>query len=94
MTSLEIGMAFLIALTILAALSAFVLPGDPLRMTRVLLAVGSAILFQVHVLAEGVRSGHWPLYAAGLVVLVGVAAHWFIGSRGGAEEPDGDGPPT
>lgn len=92
MTSLELGMAFLIALTILSAASAFVMPGDPLRLTRVLLAVGSAIVFQVHVLAEGARPEHWPLYALGAIVLVGVAGQWFTSQRGATKGPDDDDP--
>jgi len=81
MTYLEIGMAFLIGLTVLTGLVGFVVPGDPMRLTRVLLAVGSAILFQVHAIGEGVRTAHWPLYVAGLVVLLGVAGQWFWSQR-------------
>jgi hypothetical protein len=89
MTSLELGMAFLLGLTVLTAVSALALPGDPMRLTRVLLAVGSAILFQVHVIAEGIRPEHWPLYVAGLLVLVIVAGHWFF-SQPSSAAPGGD----
>ena len=81
MTSLEMGMGFMLGLTMLSAVSALVLPNDPLRMTRVLLAVGSALVFQLHVLFEGPRAEHWPLYALGFVVLIAVAAHWFTSQR-------------
>lgn len=81
MTSLELGMAFLVGLTLLTGVSAFALQGDPMRLTRVLLAVGSAIVFQVHVITEGVRPEHWPLYVIGLLVLVVVAGHWFWSQR-------------
>jgi len=88
MTSLEIGMAFLLGLTALSSVSAFALPGDPLRLTRVLLAIGSAVIFQVHVLTEGARPEHWPLYAAGFAMLVMVAGHWFWGQRGAGSRTD------
>jgi hypothetical protein len=82
MTPLEIAMAFLIGLTVLTSLSWVALPGDPLRLTRVVLAVASGLVFQLHVLIEGTRPEHWPLYGAGLLVLVAVAALWFFGSQG------------
>jgi hypothetical protein len=89
MTSLETGMAFMLGLTVLAGLSAFFVKGDPMRMTRVLLAIGSALVFQLHVLIEGPRPAHWPLYAAGFVVLVAVAGQWWFSQRtGGAEPPE------
>ena len=93
MTSLELGMAFLVGLTVLTAVSAIALPGDPMRLTRVLLAVGSAIVFQVHVITEGARPEHWPLYLAGLLVLVAVAGHWFFSqpSTGGPGDDRGNG---
>jgi hypothetical protein len=88
MTSLEMGMTFMLVCTVLTGVSAWVLPNDPMRMTRVLLAVGSALVFQLHVLLEGPRAEHWPLYTAGLVVLIAVAVHWFMAAR-----PPGAGPP-
>ena len=88
MTSLEMGMAFMLGLTLLTAVSALVLPNDPLRMTRVLLAVGSALVFQLHVLFEGPQVEHWPLYGLGFVVLIAVAAHWFASQRGEKADED------
>ena len=87
MTSLEMGMALMLGLTVLAGLSAVFVPDDPLRLTRVLLAVGSAVLFQLHVLLESPRASHWPLYGAGFVVLVLVAGHWFATQRSRDERP-------
>jgi len=87
MTSLEMAMAFMLGLTVLTAVSAVAIPNDPMRLTRVLLAVGSAVVFQLHVLFEGPRSGHWPLYAAGFVVLILVAAHWFMSPKAASVEP-------
>jgi len=75
MTSLEMAMAFLLGLTLLTGVSAVAMKGDPLRLTRVLLAVASALVFQLHVVLEGTRPEHGWLYAAGLVVLVVVAGH-------------------
>lgn len=92
MTALELGMAFMLGGAVLLGLSAPLLPNDPMRTTRVLLAVGSALLFQLHVLIEGPRPGHWPLYAAGLVVLIAVGLHWLRSQRGGGSEPPR--PPT
>ena len=92
MTSLELGMAFMLVVTVLTGISALVLPNDPMRMTRVLLAVGSALVFQLHVLLEGPRAEHWPLYVAGLVVLIAVAAHWFMAPRTPGTGPPG--PPS
>lgn len=92
MTSLEIGMAFLLGLTALTGVSAFALPGDPLRLTRVLLAIGSAVIFQVHVLTEGARPAHWPLYAAGFATIVLVAGHWFWSQQSGRVKPNDDDP--
>ena len=91
MTPLEMAMAFLLGLTVLTAVSIVALPGDPLRLTRVLLAVASALVFQLHVVMEGTRPEHWPLYAVGLLVLVLVAGHWFWGQRGaGTTTPEDD----
>jgi len=95
MTPLELGMAFMLAGTVLLGLSAWLLPGDPMRLTRVLLAVGSALLFQVHVLVEGARADHWPLYAAGLLVLLAVGLDWLRSQRGSGPKPPGPlDPPT
>ncbi len=91
MTPLEMAMAFLLALTALSGVSAFAMKGDPLRLTRVLLAVASALVFQLHVVMEGTRPEHWPLYAAGFVVLVVVAGHWFIGQRAASGAPPDEG---
>ncbi len=87
MSPLEIAMAFLLGLTVLSGVAALVLPGDPLRMTRVLLAIASALVFQAHVLLEGAQPSHWPLYAAGFVVLVAVGGHWFFTQTRGAHGP-------
>ncbi len=90
MTPLEMAMAFLLGLTVLTGISIIALPGDPLRLTRVLLAVASALVFQLHVVTEGTRPEHWPLYAAGLAVLVLVAGHWFVSQRREGADPTDD----
>jgi len=53
-------MVFLLGLALLTGISVVARSGDPLGLTRVLLGVASALVFQLHVVMEGTRPEHWP----------------------------------